>query len=129
MGRAASWGPACLLRCSHKQKDIDVHATSFVTSTLDLSAEEHTSVASRTVGATNRMFEDISLSIVSQRSMCDLLIGKMAAFLPHAFIDCEHAAQSLNGDVLCIFMSASSRATGGSRRYAGYSSNGLPLYR
>lgn len=85
MGRAASWGPACLLSCSHKQKDSEVHATSFVTSTLDLSAEEHTSAASRTVGATNRMFEDMSLSIVPQRRLCDLLIGKMAAFSPHAF--------------------------------------------
>ena len=102
---------------------------SSITLTLLLFAEEYTSLASRTMAATNRIFEYTSLSFLLQRRMCGLLIAQMAAFLSHAFTNCEHAAQSLNGDVLCIFMSASSRATGGSRRYAGYSRNGLPLYR
>jgi hypothetical protein len=51
MERAASWQAACLLRCSHKQKD---YTELSVTLTLQLVAEEHTSVAGRAKVTTDR---------------------------------------------------------------------------
>jgi hypothetical protein len=54
MERAASLGAECLLRCSHKQKD---RTKLSVTLTLQLSVEEHTSVASRAKVTTSRTFK------------------------------------------------------------------------